>query len=108
MDNTERKIIRDIADRLDASTKTSWDRGDLDAFKEWALKMRVTIHTASPILRTISNSELEKPKVTNCDIENLEWIYEKLKSQNHQCPQSDLMLKLKGVINNFKKNNNEQ
>ena len=105
MDNTERKIIRDIADRLDSSTNTSWDRGDLDAFKVWSFKMRETIYTVSPILRTISNSELEKPKVTNCDIGNLEWIYEKLKSQNHQCPQSDLMLKLKGVIQNFKKNN---
>jgi hypothetical protein len=105
MDNTERKILRDIADRLEISTMTSWERGDLDLFKTWAVKMRETINTITPILRTISNSEIEKPKINNCDIEDLNWIYEKLISQNHQSPNDEMLIKLKGIIHSFKQNN---
>lgn len=102
MDNTERKILKDIADRLDSSTLTSWDRGDLEAFKIWSIKMRETINTITPIIRTISNSEIEQPIIRSIssDVNHLWFIYERLIGHGEN-PNVDYIIKYKEIIDSI-------
>ena len=59
--NTEKEILKNVSNELEASTKTSWSSGGIEEYSSWARKMRTTIQTVVPILRTIANAE-DKPK----------------------------------------------
>lgn len=87
MDNTQKQILRDIANSLDKSTTTSWDRGDLEDWTTYARKMKNVIKTITLILNTIADGidEPQAPKeVLSVDeIEFLRSIYNRMMGWKH-------------------------
>ena len=59
--NTEKEILKNVSNQLEASTKTSWTSADFDAWVTFGKRMRNVIETVVPILRTIANSK-DEPK----------------------------------------------
>ena len=62
--NTNKQLLLDIATRLTDSTKTSWDRGDLEQWANHAKSMKTTIISVVPILKTISEEFKPIPNET--------------------------------------------
>ena len=87
MDNTQKQILRDIANRLDQSTYTDWNTGDLDDWSEYGKKMKSVIVTVTPIINTIANG-VDEPQETKDvisvdEIEFLRSIYNRMMGWKH-------------------------
>jgi hypothetical protein len=52
---TEKQILLDVVSSLHSSTFTTWSTGTLDDWIIYAKKMRITIDSVVPIIRTIAN-----------------------------------------------------
>lgn len=57
MTETERNILETLKTNLQKSTKTSWTRGDVDAWATFARKMQSTIDDSTAILDTLISKE---------------------------------------------------
>ena len=68
--NTNKQLLLDIATRLTDSTKTSWDRGDLEQWANHGKSMKTTILSVVPILKTLS--EEFKPIDNNRTFNNVQ------------------------------------
>ena len=56
MEKTQKEILKAIADRLDEVSNVSLYPGNFDQWTNWAMKMKETIQSVTPILNTISSS----------------------------------------------------
>lgn len=54
---TTKQILLDIANRLDESVSTSWSSGDLSQWVDHAKRMKSSIASVTPILKTIANGK---------------------------------------------------
>ncbi len=55
--NTNKEILTNIAKTLEESATTSWTSGGFEEWSRWARKMRDTINSVIPNLRTVSNNQ---------------------------------------------------
>lgn len=62
MSNTNKEILTNIANTLDQATTVGWSRGDFEDWAKWARRMRDTINSVTPNLRTIANTQ---PKINS-------------------------------------------
>ena len=70
---TNKQILLDIAKRLDESMSTNWSSGDVSQWADHAKRMKTTIASITPILKTIANSETpitKKQKVIFTDAQS--------------------------------------
>jgi hypothetical protein len=56
MTQLEKKILLDIIQRLESVSVVQWRTGYLDDWSEWAQRMRDTIRSVSPMMRTLTGS----------------------------------------------------
>lgn len=54
--DTNNQILHDIATRLEQSTKTNWERGDVEQWANHGRTMKSTINTVIPILKTLAKT----------------------------------------------------
>jgi len=57
MTSLEKSILEKLKNSLIASTKTSWESGNLDDWTAWAKKMRTTIANSASVM----DAMLEEP-----------------------------------------------
>ena len=54
MEKTEKQILKDIVNRLDEVSNVNLYPGNFDQWTSWAMKMKVTIQSVTPIINTIA------------------------------------------------------
>lgn len=104
MDNTQKQIIRDIANTLDKSTITTWDRGDLEDWTTYGRRMKNVIKTTTPILNTIANGIIEpKPSkerelLSLDDVDHLRFMYDRIIEFYGEDPNIDYMVRMNRIL----------
>ena len=54
MEKTQKQILNDIADKLNEVSNVNLYPGSFDQWTNWARKMKDTIQSVTPIIKTIS------------------------------------------------------
>jgi hypothetical protein len=70
MKNSEKQLIKTLANELSKSTRTDWTTGDLSIWSSWAKKMRDTITTSVGVLNTmVDNKDDVEPENSHLNLE---------------------------------------
>lgn len=69
MKNSEKQLIKALANELSKSTRTDWTTGDLSIWSSWAKKMRDTITTSVGVLNTMADNSDDEPENSQLNLE---------------------------------------
>ncbi len=69
MKNSEKQLIKALANELSKSTRTDWTSGDLSTWSSWAKKMRDTITTSVGVLNTMADNSDDEPENSQLNLE---------------------------------------